>query len=350
MDAEDRWFLYDFAAGQIFCDFATALYQRVYGGATALFDDGPFELAFVDDSPVLLGVGGDGAGEVRHVMESPVTTRLTETGSTGEEGAEVEVCTQPPDASAPAVRQLLFDLRNEHASFAFSLPCDGSAFKAEWVHYKLPSFCGVKPVSLFVGLSWVVPFLWAEEHEAPKRYKLYNWIYGWVAHDFPDAPFEVLLDRSKRSRVSEYKKKGVRHADDELEGANDWLVSVPTLVLFLSKLFTAPRKEFAVNERVSRRCRALLDALLTWPLDFLDARSAALPLSTGAFLVLADAKVHLEACQETESDALSRIRRRGGVLKGTLALEYRPFIFFASFIRRPHSHIRPFISPSYMCF
>ena len=59
MDPEERWQLCDFGFTQFFFDCVTGLCQRVFGSGSALFDDGPFSLGFVEDKPVLFGLEGD---------------------------------------------------------------------------------------------------------------------------------------------------------------------------------------------------------------------------------------------------------------------------------------------------
>ena len=74
MDPEERWQLCDFGFTQFFFDCVTGLCQRVFGSGSALFDDGPFSLGFVEDKPVLFGLEGDENTPAFHVMESSATT------------------------------------------------------------------------------------------------------------------------------------------------------------------------------------------------------------------------------------------------------------------------------------
>ena len=159
MDCEDRWQLVDFGVVQYLCDVVTGTFTRIYGAGQALFNDGPFELAFIHERPVVLGPGDDETRSL-HCMDEPqyqvpLITRVVPASADEEDDYTV---TSASDPTAPP--QLLSDLQARRSDFALDIDTVVGPFKAEWAVFSAPRISGGKPVSVYVSFTWLLAFLY----------------------------------------------------------------------------------------------------------------------------------------------------------------------------------------------
>ena len=264
-DTRARWQFWDFGSRQFVRDALSGELVRVHGPGAA-FDDGPFRLVVDEDRPVVVGLEGDDEHCALHfvdeIMENVVT--VVQDSATKEEHCFVKArCGDKP-------AQSLLDLQLNMEPRSLICEVEGrEPFKAQFTLYAAPSSCGEFAVQLWLDFPWLIDYVMGKGAHRRITRIVERLRYSLRQHGFSELHVaDSLLSRSRRRR-----KTHEVDAKDDVEGSQEWHVSMVGVFVFLYDLLenrrTSTRNPAATSQWVAQngKVRNLLTSLLSWPLS-----------------------------------------------------------------------------------
>jgi hypothetical protein len=307
---EERWLLQDYGTMQCLRDVLTNESIRVFGPSASV-DGGPWELTSVDGKAILRSEKDDGSEEFaipselsrfRLSLDSEGQRLITESGQL---------------ASSTRIYNNWLDAQKEmRQSKALQMNVRGyGEFKCEFVWDNMRTSCGDKPVSVWIGFSWVLDFVLGKSavDKAFRYAGLLRFLLETAGLN------ELHFQESARSLRSARKRKQAEAEAGEVGESlgTDWLASIPATLLFLEELVSNNKLGGAKDHQDFRkRAEELFRTMLAWPLRDLDALAFALS-RTGIEILLRGDEVDKEALEESEETQghANRLRTSGDVVK-----------------------------------
>lgn len=303
MDAlANRWVLRDFGTLQFLWDSFSGLYFKVFGPG-AVSEGGPWRLEADEGRPELVSLeeGGDGACTLFPECLSRLKVVVDETS--GEVLVESRSETDQENFESLDVWR---DLRKDTVvSQALEVPVEGQpAFKSVFYWETVPTYCGDKPVSLWLSFSWLLDYVLGKD--APT----FVWRYAATHEKYL---LSLGLDEShvaNSARSRDRKRRRVGEADaSESESAmsSEWRLSVQAAILFLEEVACSKRLGTRSKDKdvAKSKARALLTAFLQWPRHGEEIIAFALP-GSGCQMLLRGMQVDREILVESEEFCSAR--------------------------------------------
>ena len=228
MDAPlNRWECWDYGSVQFSRDRITGDVLRVHCTSDSLFGGGLFRLIFWDDRQVFLSFEGDDESRSVHFADSKLLVSVVRYVDpvTGEEYYKVTNLIDPPQPSA-----WQSDLQHVMQKRVLIIHNSSVQFEAEWAWSSSASLCGDKPVSLWLGLEWLLEYV-----RGPVVQRNITWFIRRLREQLASFNLDVLHVRE--SKLSRERKRHRMDAqtdpDDEIEGEDNYLLSIVAVIVFL---------------------------------------------------------------------------------------------------------------------
>ena len=263
----ERWRFWDFGSLQFVQDTLSGELVVVHGNG-AVFGDGPFKFAVDDDGrPVVVGLEGDDDHCALHLVDEKMANDITFQWDV--QTKEWHHYVKSRCGEKPALR--LTDLQGDNQ--CFRLVCEvegGTPFKAEFSRFAAPEWVGECTVQLWLHLPWLVEYV--EGKDAHRRRTRTVELLRASLQRMGLSPLHVVDSLLSRQRCR--RKAQAADADDDVDGSQDWRVSMVGVFVYLfekirqrrahrSNKIAAPQGQLSIQRA---KAELLLPALLSWPL------------------------------------------------------------------------------------
>ena len=176
--------------------------------------------------PVIVGLNGDDEHCALHVVDEKMVNVVTieEDSETQQEVCKVSLrCGDKPS-------ELLSGFHFEKYTKVMVIYVEGSApFKGQFTWFKAPSLCGDVPISVWLSSQWLIEYTIGQD--AQRRV---HRLAEKLQYDLKELEFSPLhCMESLLSRQRKRQKRNAEDATDDLEGCQEWRVSMIGDFVFL---------------------------------------------------------------------------------------------------------------------